>query len=402
MTKLLTATFLAIAALTAMTTVLAVVPPTAAAAAPVDPSFRAGRFCLQNTDPRDLDEMFDTEPAGLVGADYQRTFPLPDGRTVWLFQDVEVRLPNGWTTLVHNVGMIQQRSCFEIMMSGNANNPQSWLFGEQTQLFERWFWGLDAEMGSDGLLYIFAVEMLETGDEYLTTTIPQGVHLATFDPATSDLVSTGRPPNQSPELYGWSIASDDTWTYLYAHCYRQFGFDPLFGSYVGAHDQDCTADVTVARVAKGQLLDPPNYWNGTDWQGDPAAATPVFDTEGRAINPVQVDWDGQRFHAVTKVGDWFGDTIYIERAEAAEGPFDQWAFVPAEPKCDPTRCNTYFASIVPPQATTTAEGGPITIALSHNRWDGIITDIYTPTFFEIRRPHPDLIPPRRCSQPAAC
>lgn len=400
MTKTLTAALLVIATLATVVSAVPVAQLPTVSAASVDPSFRAGRFCLQNTDPRDLDELFDTEPAGLVGADYQRAFPLPDGRTVWLFQDVEVRLPNGWTTLVHNVGMIQQRSCFEILMSGNANNPQSWLFGDRTRGFERWFWGLDAEMGSDGLLYIFAGEMLETGDEYLTTTIPQGVHYATFDPASSDLVSTGRPPDQSPELYGWSITSDNTWTYLYAHCYRQFGFDPLSWSDVGAHDLDCAADVTVARVPKSQLLDPPAYWDGTDWQDDPAAAMPVFDTTDRAINPVQVEWDGQRFHAVTKVGDWFGDTIYIERAQRAQGPFDQWAFVATEPKC--ADCNTYFASIVPPQATTTSEGGAITVSLSHNRWDGIITDVYTPTFFEVRRPHPDLIPARRCSQSVGC
>ena len=47
-------------------------------------------------------------------------------------------------------------------------------------------------------------------------------------------------PNSSTDLYGFDIASDEQWTYLYSHCYRQFGFTAFPG-----HDT-CSQFVKVA------------------------------------------------------------------------------------------------------------------------------------------------------------
>ena len=71
-------------------------------------------------------------------------------------------------------------------------------------------------------------------------------------PTTFAIVWEGSPADQSAALYGWSVTSDHAWTYLYAHCYRQFGYDDVLG--VPSHDRSCSARVTVARVPVGELL----------------------------------------------------------------------------------------------------------------------------------------------------
>lgn len=50
-------------------------------------AFTAGSVCLTDLEPETLNRLFDTEPGGVVGADYQRAFALPNGRVFWTFQD---------------------------------------------------------------------------------------------------------------------------------------------------------------------------------------------------------------------------------------------------------------------------------------------------------------------------
>lgn len=37
--------------------------------------------------------MFDTEPGGIIDADYPRTLVLPNGNVLWTFRDAQVRTP---------------------------------------------------------------------------------------------------------------------------------------------------------------------------------------------------------------------------------------------------------------------------------------------------------------------
>jgi hypothetical protein len=351
--------------------------------------------CLPDTSPASLDRMLDPGPGGLVAADYQRATRLPDGRILWLFQDATVELPpprpgpDGPTgpeepethRLLHNVGLLQSGSCFTLLRSGTPEDPRPWLFPNETVPFGHWFWPLDAEMGSDGRLYVFVAEMIEQGSSYLQVTTPISTRVVGVGLSRLDLWYGG-PGDRSASLYGFSITSDARWTYLYSHCHRQFGHStwPLFP---GAHDFDCVDDVYVARVRRGQVLDPPAYWDGGSWQSDPRRAVSVSPT-GRAIAPSQVRWSGGEFVAVTKDGDWFGDTILFSRAPNAQGPWTTYARVPAVPKCDRTVCNTYFASWIP---LTDGRGNDV-IGLSHNVWGGELSWVNRPSYLGIAPPGP--------------
>lgn len=355
---------------------------------PADRIASGSAVCLGSTGPDALSTLFDTEPGGLIAADYQRAIALPDGRTLWLFQDATIRLPppNAPTTtvpdepeppterLLHNIGMIQTGTCFEVLRSGTTEDPGPWLFPGETFPFGHWFWPLDATMGTDGRLYVYVAEMIERGALYLSATEPLSTRIVAVDLGSMTVTFAGYPPNGSTSLYGFSITTDDTWTYLYAHCHRQFGFDP--GPYlVGAHDKSCSANVPVSRVPRGRLFDAPTYWDGAAWQADSLRAVPVIPIAGRSINPSQVRWTGTEFVAVTKVGDWFGSTIYLDRAPRAEGPWTNYARLAATPKCAMLVCNTYFASWVPWD-----DQGDYVIGLSHNRWDGRVSVVNRPTF----------------------
>lgn len=329
----------------------------------------------------DLNRLFDTEPAGIVGADYQRATELPDGRVFWTFQDGAIRTGPDTIAIVHNVAAIQDGGCFTFLYDGTRSAPRPYFFANATDPFRRWFWPLGAEIGTDGRLYVFAAEMVERGATYLSLTEPVATRIAAVDPATLSVVWQGSPANASADLYGWSVTSDHAWTYLYAQCYRQFGFDEVFG--VPFHDLDCSARITVARVPAGQLLATPQYWDGTRWQSDPGRAVPIITTADRVINANQFVWTGGRFMSVNKEGDWWGDTIYVSASASATGPFVLTAQIPAVPKC--SDCNTFFASWVP-YAAGARPARTLAYSISHNRWDGVISAYYRPTFATVAAP----------------
>jgi hypothetical protein len=335
--------------------------------------------CAAGTTAADLTAFF----AGgdpIIGADYQRAYPLPGGRILWLFQDAFLPTTHG-PQLVHNVGLLQSGRCFQLLRNGSTDAPTSYLLPELTDRYDRWFWPLGGDVGAGGDLHVFVAELREHGPKYLTRTEPIATWLVTIDVADLSVVERRYAPDASAELYGWSVVSAGDHTYLYSHCYRQFGYDPLwFDPSVRAHDLSCTADVTVARIPRGEFGALPQYWDGTDWVADRNAATPVIPRVDRSINPAQVALLDGWFVAVTKVGDWWGDTIALDVAASAEGPWYTYETITVRTGC--AGCNTYFASVVPYGADETS----IMVGLSGNVWTGDDLDHYTPTFFRVPVP----------------
>lgn len=315
------------------------------------------------------------------GADTQRTTQLPGGRVLWTFQDVHVPTRLG-PRLVHNAALLQDGSCFHLLHGGTYANPTALFMADETVPFRRWYWPLGSTVGAGGDLYVFLAEMHERGRTYLDRTEPTATWLLRLDAVDLTPIHLRPAPNATPSLYGWSVVDLGPYTYLYAQCHRQFGFDPLVFSdpLVFAHDFSCAGRVTVARVPRGDLGSRPQYWQGTGWGPDPARAVAVIPTsEDRQVNPTQVHHDGSRFVAVTKEGDWWGDTIYVDAAPAAQGPWRTIAAIPVPPRC--SICNTYFASFLAPPAP-----GRLVIGLSNNVFPGNDLTAYFPSILELRVP----------------
>jgi len=330
-----------------------------------------GDQCAAGLDADEINEFFANSIGNFQGADYQRATRLPDGRVLWTFQDAFVS-----GTLVHNVGMIQSGRCFTMLNSG----ARSWLLGDQTVHMRQWHWIFDAAPNSDGTeIHLFVVQMNETGGAYLSGSRPTAMRRVVLDSTTLAQIDVIDETATGEDLYGWSITSDDEFTYLYSHCYQQFGFDGMFGF------GDCVAVVKLARVPVGDLDAPRQYWNGSGWVGDHTEAVPVVDGAFAfsGNNPAQIGFDGERYLLVEKRDDWWGTTIEFGVAELPTGPFSLVATVDQPLKCSADDCNTYFASWVP----WTDSSGANIWSIGHNRWNGAETSshlsTYRPTFHTV-------------------
>jgi hypothetical protein len=200
-----------------------------------------------------------------------------------------------------------------------------------------------------------------------------------LDPSTLQVVEVIDEQPTGEDLYGWAVTSDATYTYLYSHCYRQFGYGAPFGAAA------CAADVKLARLPLGNYDAPREYWDGQTWTTDHVQARPVVDASFvlSGNNPAQIRFDGDRFLLVEKRDDWWGATIEFGVAEQPDGPFRHVNSVDQPLKCDASVCNTYFAAWLPWVDST----GAHIWSIGHNRWNGEETSrhlaIYRPTFHSI-------------------
>lgn len=331
--------------------------------------------CTGDVSAAGLNATFAGQVEGIAGADYQRAFPLPDGRRLWVFQDAFVRTSQG-PELVHNVGLVQTGRCFRLLRSGTAAAPRPWIGSGRTAPLHRWFWPLGGAVAANGTFRLFLAEMIERGPRYLSQTEPVRTWMATISLPSLRVIRLRPAPDASPRLYGWSVVHRGKFTYLFGHCYRQFGW-----SFLG-HDP-CAAAVTVARVPRRRLSAQPTYWNGSRWTSRPGGAVSIAprrgpDGEPRGVNPMQIGLVDGCWISVTKVDDWYGDKIYLDHAPSPVGPWTTAAVIPATPLGSSSTHNTYFASLIASSATTRI------IGLSNNRWDGHLSSDYRPTFTAVR------------------
>jgi hypothetical protein len=317
---------------------------------------------------------------GFGGGDYPHAYPLPDGRIVWLFQDLhfsnDENLRNDVadgspTNAAHNAGMVQQGGCFTIL-GGRGRD----LIGDALTVDSRtWFWPLDGEIGVDGNLWIFMVEMHNpSGGGAGFGAAPVRTWLAILDKHTLQQRYFEPTRDSSNALFGWSVVSTDQWSYLYSHCYRQYANNV---NSIGQFDASCMSNTYLARVPKGNFVAAPEYWSGAGWSPSGAAAVPI--SSRNVANPMSVQWFGDTFVSVTKENEWWGTRLVVDRAPAPQGPWTTVATrsVLADMKCQ--TCGNYGAFLLP----WLDERGKMIVALSSggnfelwrsNAW------LYRPTF----------------------
>lgn len=349
-------------------------------------------------DEAQLDAMFAGPGLGATGAvqgfgggDYPHAYPLPDGRILWLFQDLHFSndenlrndvasdIRNGTATnAAHNAGLLQQGDCFRVL----GDRGRDFIGDALTQDSRRWFWPLDGEIGPDGNLWLFMVEMRNpSGLGAGPGAIPTATWLAIVDPDTLAQLYFRPAPDSSAALYGYSVVSTDQWSYLYGNCYRQY----TDGSPTGRFDE-CTGSTMLARVPRGRFDLAPEYWSGTGWSASAAAAVPVrMDYQSHAMS---IQWFGDSFVSVSKENEWWGPELVVERAAAPQGP---WVVVERrdmtrDMKCD--RCGNYGAFLMPwldsagRMVVALSSGGDFELWRS-NAW------IYRPTFHTFDLPQAD-------------
>jgi hypothetical protein len=325
-------------------------------AAPTTPTI-GSHGCRTELTSEALDVQLRTGAGMVSGGDYAHAYPLADGRIVWLFQDVfagtgETLDPNRFA---HNGGLVQDGSCVSPLPGASAS--RSWIGGELEDPMLRWFWPLDGAVGADGHLYVFVAEMYNlNGTGAAEGALPVATWLAVFDGATLELRSFDEAPDPSSHLFGYSIADDDQYSYLFGNCYRQFA-PPDVGVHLGL--DACSASTTVARVPLGQFTSAPEYLTMQGWSTD--GANPVAVLSGGSSHAASVRRLGTTWVAVSKQDEWFGDELVVEVADRVEGPWRVADRVTVAARC--TECVTYGAVLMP-----WVDDGRLVVVLSSNRW----------------------------------
>ena len=185
----------------------------------------AAAECATSPTAAGLDAFFRADDAaGLAGADYPHAYALPDGRTLWLFQDAFVGADGqlGDDRFAHNAALVQ---------SGRLLRAAADVGRDGTSWIGSW---VECELSNgSGRSTPRSAPTATCGCSSPRSATPTaagaasgaepGRHVAgALPPARPRARRPRAGADASSALFGYSIVSDDDWTYLYGHCYKQY------------------------------------------------------------------------------------------------------------------------------------------------------------------------------------
>jgi hypothetical protein len=323
--------------------------------------------------------------------DAPHTYPLPDGTVLWILNDsfINAKNPAGGitadSTFIHNVAVKQSQQCFEVIAgldpppppSGatttmqvvptSVPKPVSFLASGETAKTWWWFHGGDVE---GNYLHVFITAMQQTGVQSWEIAFqPASIAIATYDWRTLELIDVRPAPNAGVHPgYGFSVANDENYTYLFGH-----------------HDNlqftKGTRENYVARVPLHQVFNAASYWNGNAWVGDANQAVSIS-TEGTWDHRMTVMHQDDRWLATAKEDDFFGDEFLILEAPQAQGPWAITQRLKVPTLTNPADAVTYDGTAIPKIVD-----GRIIIGWSNNQYDfaRIVPQprLYRPSFADV-------------------
>jgi hypothetical protein len=328
--------------------------------------------------------------------DVAQWYPLPDGRTLWILNDsyINRKNPNGSlnadSVLVRNIAVMQSGNCFEPIAGIKKDEPPNpalpppppvdplapppdpvpeSFFAALEKKDGLWWWAHGGAVDGE-FIRIFFTQMRQVGPVgWAINFVPQYTRVVTYRWRTMEFVSTDAPANQGVDpVYGFSIASDSEWTYL-------------FGANTDLRFAHAGKDNYVARVRKGRVFDNPTYWDGRDWVSNAAAAVSIS-TAGTWAHRLRVMFDDDRWVAVSKEDEFFGSNLLVWEAPRAQGPWAVTQRLPISSRSKTGNGVTYEANAFPRFVR-----GKLIVNWSNNdyNYDPVRANpgIYRPTFAEV-------------------
>jgi hypothetical protein len=260
-----------------------------------------------------------------VAGDLPRVHPLPDGRQIWWLNDsflpANGRGPVDQFVMVRNVAFVRGLDGeLELLAGGAQGARREFLEHPEPDRFRRFYWPLGGEVDGPHLKIVVA-EMECTQPHWGICFRPVSTQLATYRWDDMTLVSMEPAPNPGVRpIYGFSVASDDEWSYLFGNGHEYNTPDDWGGS----------TQTFVARVPRGKLELAPEYWDGTSWNTDPAAAVPLVQRGYADFRMSVVRW-GDRWIGTAKEDEFVGRRIIVMEAPAPQGPWQDLAWIPMAP-----------------------------------------------------------------------
>ena len=321
--------------------------------------------CASGTSAGALDAFFRERIGPVIGLDYQHVYALGGGRYLWLFQDTFVDYSGAATrldqaTFMHNSAMVQDGACFTLYHRGALNAPASFEQGIGEVRLGKWFWPMGGETYG-GKLYVFWAEMRkDAGDPTPPNGLgwhPARTWLAVYDARTLARLSFGAAPNTGvAPIYGYAVASDADYTYLFGNTFEQ-NLSREGGYFNGPHS---ATNMWLARVPVGNLSAPLEYRAGDTWTYDAAAATPIVQRYWAEF-PMQPRYLNGQWVAATKVNGYWGEQMAIDVANDPWGPWTTVEQRALSPRGGDPLMNTYHAHLMP-----WLSGGSLVVSVSQN------------------------------------
>jgi hypothetical protein len=299
-----------------------------------------------------LDWFFSARVGPVLGWDYQHVYPLGGDRYLWLFQDAFLDHTGVVTTFdkarfVHNAALVQEGSCFRLLHRGTTAKPEPFEIGDgRSQTRTTWWWPMGGEL-VDGRVWVYWAEMLK--DPY-DPDPPDGLgwhpvrtYLASYDASTLERLSFEPAPDSGvAPIYGYSVSSDATYTYLFGNTFEQ-NLVREGGFWNPAHS---ATKMWLARVPRGQMTRVPEYRTADGWSANQADAVPIVD-RFFVENPMQPRFLDGQWVSATAVDGYWGDSIAIDVAEHPWGPWHTVHYGDLRPRNNDPKMNTYHAHVLP-------------------------------------------------------
>lgn len=307
--------------------------------------------CATGTSAAALDAFFRERMGPVLGLDYQHVYPLGGSRYLWLFQDTFIDYSGlaanlGQAVFAHNTAMVQDGACFTLYHRGAITAPTSFEDGTGENWKAKWWWPMGGET-VDGKVYVFWAQMEKDGYD---PTGPNGLGwhpvrtwLAVYSAKTLQRLWFAPAPNAGVNpVYGYAVASDGQYTYLFGNTFeqnlvREGGF---------ANGPHSATRMFLARVPLGQFGADPEYRSGDTWTGDPAGATPITQRSW-AENPMQPRFLSGQWVAATKLDGYWGESLAIDVANDPWGPWTTVEQRGLAPRGGDPLMNTYQAHLMP-------------------------------------------------------
>jgi hypothetical protein len=251
---------------------------------------------------------FDQRFGSWVAGDVPRAYDIGAGRTLWVTNDSYLASKSSVTelrdaTFVRNAAFTERGDRLGLVHA----DTEPFLPNDANK-FDAWWWFHGAvTVGEE--LHTFVTRMKRTGSlGWAINFVYDETWIATISTRNGKVTNLRPAPNKSTKpVYGFSVASDVDWTYL-------FGNHALYGVN--------TLDTYVARVPFGQVDDAPTYWNGTRWTIDSSSAASIHHG-GEWAHRLHVFRHGGRWLAACKHDEFFGDELRIFEAPGPTGPWKE-------------------------------------------------------------------------------